>query len=149
MAEQNDAPVARRKRIMLWSLVTILAGALVLPMLGYLYASIQTAQAQATEESNPRANYWRAVRDGLQGYTSVQGQETNVLMQSGGQTWREIRNGPIANYGGWALFAVVVAIMLFYAFRGRIDLTHGRSGRTVKRWSGAERAARLSTEISK
>lgn len=147
MAKRNDTPVARRKRIMLWSLVTILVGALALPMLGYLYASIHAAQAQATDESNPRANYWRAVRDGLQGYTAVEGQETNVLMQSGGQTWREIRNGPVANYGGWVLFVVAVAIMLFYAFRGRLDLEHGRSGQTVKRWSGAERFLHWYTAI--
>lgn len=129
----------RRMRAMIWSLVIIVAGAIVFPSLGYVYTAINPVQAQATEDSNPRANYWRAVREGNVGYSAVRGQETNVLIQNGGQNWRQLRNGPIATYGGWALFLTVCAIMLFFATRGRVQLQARPSGMTVRRWSVFER----------
>ena len=89
---------ARAKKIALWSFLSIFLGAMLTPLSGYLYVAISgPAHAQAAEETNPRANYWRAVRDGLSGYSAVQGQEANVLIQNGGHNWRQWRNGPIAN----------------------------------------------------
>ena len=79
------ARARRYKRMLPWTIALILVGAMVLPLGSYVYTGIQTAQAQAVEDSNPRANYWRAVRGGDQGYTAVQGDETGVLMQNGGQ----------------------------------------------------------------
>ena len=57
------------------------------------------AQAQVErQQSQPLNNalVWREVRkDGQEHYTSVQGRETGVLIQSGGESWRQLRNGPI------------------------------------------------------
>ena len=110
MAKTTNArgvPRARRRwRAMLWSMLAVTVAALVLPMLGYVYVGIQEASAQAVEETNPRANYWRAVREGIQGYTAVHGPEANVLIQNGGQNWRQYRNRVTAQYGGWTLFLV-------------------------------------------
>lgn len=135
------------KRLMLWSVLGILLGAMVLPLLGYVYTGFQTAQAQFTEDVNPRSQYWRAVREGNQGYTAVQGQETSVLVQNGGQNWRQVRNGPIASIGGWALFAVIIAMLLFFAFRGPLRLEGGRSGRVIPRWALWERVLHWYTAI--
>ncbi|TNF87546.1 MAG: formate dehydrogenase subunit gamma [Gammaproteobacteria bacterium] len=137
----------RYKRIALWTIAIIVVGAMVLPLGGYVYTGIQSAHAQAVEDSNPRANYWRAVRGGDQGYTSVEGQEAGVLMQEGGQNWRQIRNGPLANYGGWGLFLIALAILLFFGMRGRINIEKGRSGKLVKRWSSWERFVHWYTAI--
>ena len=136
----------RYRRITLWSIAIILVGAMVLPLGSYVYTGIQSANAQAIEDSNPRANYWRAVRGGNEGYTAVKGQETGVLIQDG-QNWRQVRNGPIANIGGWVLIATVVAIALFFAVKGSIRLEHGRSGATVPRWSMAARFLHWYTAI--
>lgn len=139
------------KRLVLWSLAGVLLAAMVLPLFGYLYAGlyagIQTAQAQFTEEVNPRSQYWRAVREGNIGYTSVQGQETSVLVQNGGQNWRQVRNGPIASIGGWALFIVILAILLFFAIRGPLRLEDGRAGRVVPRWSVWDRTLHWFTAV--
>lgn len=141
------ARARRYKRIVLWSTAIILVGAMVLPLGSYVYTGIQSAQAQAVEDSNPRSNFWRAVRGGDQGYSAVQGQETNVLVQNGGQNWRQWRNGPIATIGGWGLFVVVLAIALFFGLKGPIPLDNGRSGRTVARWSTANRVLHWYTAI--
>lgn len=137
----------RRWRAMLWSMLAVTMAALVLPMLGYVYVGIQEASAQAVEETNPRANYWRAVREGIQGYTAVQGPEANVLIQNGGQNWRQYRNRVTAQYGGWILFLVLLAILAFFAVRGRIDLEKGASGHKVQRWTAFERTVHWFTAI--
>ena len=143
----RNARARRYKRIFPWTIALILVGAMVLPLGSYVYTGIQSAQAQAVEDSNPRANYWRAVRGGNQGYTAVEGDESGVLMQEGGQNWRQLRNGPIATIGGWGLFAIVLAIALFFGLKGPVPLDDGRSGRTVARWSAANRVLHWYTAI--
>ena len=125
----RTARVRRYRRIALWSVAIILLGAMVLPLGSYVYTGIQSAHAQAVEDSNPRANYWRAVRGGVEGYTAVEGQETNVLVQNGGQNWRQIRDGWIANYGGWTLFIIALVILLFFGVRGRVNIAGYCAGR--------------------
>lgn len=148
---------ARYKRITLWTIAVIVLGAMVLPMGSYVYTGLQEAQAQAVQDTNPRSNYWRAVRDGVSGYSAVKGTtmqgevintETNQLFNITGQNWRQLRNGPIANYGGWFLFLVLIAILLFFAKFGRVELEGGRSGETVPRWNAFERFVHWVTAIS-
>lgn len=143
----RNARARRYKRIVLWSIAIILVGSMVLPLGSYVYTGIQSAHAQAVEDSNPRANFWRAVREGDRGYTAVQGQETDVLVQNGGQNWRQLRNGPIATIGGWVLFGIVLVIALFFGLKGPVPLDNGRSGRTVERWSAASRVLHWYTAI--
>ena len=58
------------RRRMLWSAIVIVAGAMLAPLAWYALAPIPTAQAQAQaqDDNNPRANYWRAVRGGDAGW---------------------------------------------------------------------------------
>src|SRR5512135_2672284 len=64
------------------------------------------AQRQQVQPGN-NAPVWREVRSGKAGITTVQGRETGVLVQSEGQTWRKLRNGPITLYGGWLVVLVL------------------------------------------
>ncbi|MCC7016908.1 MAG: formate dehydrogenase subunit gamma [Rhodospirillales bacterium] len=86
------------------------------------------------------ADVWRQVRQGqafnLSGTTSG----TPVLVQSEGAAWRALRNGPISTYGGWLLVLAGAGVALFFLVRGRVRLAE-RSGRTVPRFTHAERAA--------
>jgi formate dehydrogenase subunit gamma len=68
-------------------------------------------------------------------------------MQEGGQNWRQWRNGPLANYGGWGLFLIALAILLFFGMRGRVNIEKGRSGKLVKRWSSWERFVHWYTAV--
>jgi formate dehydrogenase subunit gamma len=130
---------------------------MLLPMGSYVYTGIQEAQAQSVKDTNPRANYWRAVRDGQGGYSAVTGKsmqgevintETNMLINNGGQNWRQVRNGLIANYGGWLLFLVLVFLLLFFAKVGRTPIAQGFSGQKVQRWNTFERFVHWVTAIS-
>jgi formate dehydrogenase subunit gamma len=138
----SDGSRARHKRIMIWSFVIMLAGSVMLPLSGYLYVALvpQAAQAAAKQDSNPRANFWRYVREGNQGYTSASGPyTTNVLIQNGGENWRNLRNGPVSNIAPWWLAIVLLAIGGFYLLFGQGKLEHRPSGKTVERWNLNER----------
>jgi len=93
----------------------------------------------AAEAPNPRSDFWRKVREGMEGYTAVKGPETGVLIQGYGQTWRQLRNGPIAALGGGVLGLTVFALGTFYLWRGKLTLNHPRTGETVLRWTLGER----------
>ncbi len=148
MREQNTFSKPRsRKRAILVTLaasLVVLAIAMALPLTGYLaheLGLVQTAVAQESDDEavNPRAEYWRAVREGNQGYSAVSGQETGVLIQNGGQNWREIRNGPIFFYGGSFIILVLLALAAKHIIRGK-DKLESRTGNTITRWSAFERA---------
>jgi formate dehydrogenase subunit gamma len=98
----------------------------------------QQAQRQVQQPLN-NAPVWKEVRSGQEHYSSVRGVETGVLIQSGGETWRQLRNGPITLYGGVLLCAVIIAIGLFYKLRGKIMLSEPPTGRLIERFNGVER----------
>ena len=50
--------------------------------------------------------------------TTVIGRETNILVQSDGQTWRAIRNGPISVYGAGLIELSVLATGTSVLLRG-------------------------------
>ncbi len=130
----------RLRRLGLWSFVIVVLLSLATPVAVYLTTS-PVLQAQAAEEaSNPRANFWRVVRAGEPGYTSESGPyTTNVLIQNGGQNWREFRNGPIAGISPWVLALIVLAIGLYHFIHGPQRIEEPLSGRKVERWSLGER----------
>ena len=84
-------------------------------------------------------DFWRAVRQGEAGNVSIPDQKSATLVQSEGELWRSLRNGPIALYASWALLAIIVVLCLFFAIRGRIKIEHGRSDKTITRFAGVER----------
>ena len=85
------------------------------------------------------AEIWRAVRQGAQGNVSIPDRQAAVLIQSEGENWRAIRNGPLSVYSAWALLGIIIVLALFFAIRGRIKIESGRSAQTVERFNGLER----------
>ena len=154
MREQKTTRKPRnRRRIVVLSLALSLMVAMALPLTVYLayetgLVKVAHAQEESEEEvTNPRANYWGAVRGGVEGYTAVSGQETGVLIQSGGQEWRAVRNGPIIFYGGSLIIAVLIAVLAKHIIKGK-DKLETRTGRTVTRWSAFERVMHWYVAIS-
>jgi len=91
---------------------------------------------------------WRAVRGGVQGKVSIPDKKAGVLVQSEGEEWRSIRNGPVSNYGVWLIFGTIAALALFFAARGRIRIENGRTGKTVLRFAVFERFIHWTVAIS-
>ncbi|WP_417667030.1 formate dehydrogenase subunit gamma [Roseibium sp.] len=85
------------------------------------------------------SDYWRAVRGGVQGNVSIPDKKAGTLIQSEGEAWRSLRNGPLSLYASWALLGTIVVLGLFYALRGRIRIEHGPSDKTITRFKAVER----------
>jgi len=140
---------AKRLRAMLWSLVLIAAGGMLLPLTAYVWTAAVQAQessAQTEQGVNPRSEYWREVRDADRGYTAVRGQETNVLIQSAGQTWREARNGPVTVLGAIMVVGMILALAAFHLTKGGAKLEH-RTGRKILRWAVSDRVLHWYTAV--
>ncbi|WP_350187524.1 formate dehydrogenase subunit gamma [Thalassobaculum sp.] len=91
--------------------------------------------------STSDADFWRQIRGGTQGQVSIPNASSGVLIQSEGDNWRAVRNGPLSTYGAWLLLGTVVVLAAFFAIRGRIRIEHGRAGVTIERFKAVERFA--------
>lgn len=85
------------------------------------------------------AEMWRAVRQGVQGTVSIPDKKAGVLVQSEGEYWRSLRNGPVSTYGVWLMIGTIALLALFFAVRGRIRIENGRAGILILRFTGFER----------
>lgn len=115
-------------------------------------APVQDAKAvAAATQTDPPHNAsatWRQARSGTEGFTTVKGTETGVLIQAQGNTWRAIRNGLITPYGGAVMLVVLASIAIFYKKKGTIRLHAPRTGRKVTRFTPNERRAHWLVAIS-
>lgn len=85
------------------------------------------------------SEFWRAVRQGARGNVSIPDKQAGQLVQSEGDNWRAIRNGPVSVYGGWVLLGTIILLALFFLLRGRIRIEAGKSGKTISRFNDLER----------
>ncbi|HEY8608053.1 MAG TPA: formate dehydrogenase subunit gamma [Noviherbaspirillum sp.] len=72
--------------------------------------------------------------------------EQDVVLQRGGNTWRTLRNGPLAAIAGTILLVVPLLIFGFYRAVGPAQETHG--GGQIERFTGWERLVHWATAIS-
>ncbi len=84
---------------------------------------------------------WSAIRRGVPGHVSIPNEKAAVLIQSEGELWRSVRNGPLATYGAWIMLGIFGVLAAFYLFRGRIRIDGPKTGRTIERFGSLERAA--------
>jgi len=105
------------------------------------------AQRQQKQPLN-NAPTWRSVRSGEPNTTQVRGRETGVLIQAGGETWRQIRNGPVTLVFGTLLILVPLLILSFYRYSGPMKLHDKPTGRLVERFNRWERIVHWFTAVS-
>ncbi len=112
-------------------------------------AAKEAAKKQVDQPLN-NAPVWTEVRKSSPANmtTTSRNPEGNVLIQSDGLTWRQIRNGPITLYGGALVAFMLAAIGLFYKRKGTIKLKSAPTGKTIQRFSNAERGMHWATAIS-
>lgn len=109
----------------------------------------EQAERQQTQPGN-NAPFWRDVRGGDNSYqtTQVRGVESSVLMQSEGETWRQVRNNLVTVYGGWLLVLIMAIIGAFYRWKGPIKLHEPPTGRQLQRFSSWDRMVHWGAAIS-
>lgn len=125
MATQSRSlPV--RHLVIIAVLLSLLGGAMYFQVIG-------------SDLSNPRANVWRLVREGVPAYTSTPAQGHTILIQNGGENWREIRNGLIVRISPWIIILALIGMAAFYLIVGQDKLEKPRSGVKIERYTFGER----------
>lgn len=98
--------------------------------------------------SSSDSETWRSIRQGIQGTVSIPDKNAAQLVQSEGDNWRAIKNGPISTWGVIIMAGMLALLALFYLLRGRIRVEHGMSGRTIERFNDIERMAHWLLAVS-
>ena len=63
----------------------------------------------------------------------------SILVQDGGMNWLLTREQDIRSYAGFGIGGIIVALVAFYFFRGRMTIEGGPSGETIERFKAFER----------
>lgn len=117
------------------------------------------AERSKSQPGNLAPTY-RIVRDGTENYSSLPALEAGVLIQpktqfpgqgratTAGEAWRQYRNGPLTNIGGWILMVTLLLIAAMYLVKGQIKLKGGTTGRLIERFTSVERLAHWTMAIS-
>ncbi len=134
-------------KTMLVHLLRVLAVACALAMAGPLTASAQTAPPPANEKE--LLQYLKDCPQGqvCRGRVSIPDTKSGTLVQNG-RMWQERMEGPVKQWGGWFLIAVLVLLALFYILRGRVRVDSGISGQKIVRFTGFERFVHWLTATS-
>jgi len=101
------------------------------------------AKQEATQQRVQPLNnqpVWSEVRSGAPQVTTVTGRETNVLIQSQGETWRAA-HASLTVFGGFLFALALAALAVFYFFRGPITVATKPGDRVIERFSLADRCA--------
>ena len=107
-------------------------------MLFLLLAGTLCWEAVGADPGNPRANFWRVVRDGISGFTKVSSSGHDILITAG-ENWREFRNSFIMPFAQWVLLLALAGLALVYGFIGTERLERPRSGVRIERFTFGER----------
>lgn len=116
-------------------------------LLGMVFATVPAeAQHAADQPSNARgpasvSDEWRLVRHGLVGDVAIPNKQAAVLIQSEGQTFREVHNGPLVIFGAFTVIATILVLAVYHLLHGQIRIEGGWSGRVIARFNSLERFA--------
>lgn len=134
----------------LYAGLAALALGLSAPVVAADQGSAQEQAARQQSQPGNNAPVWRDVRggDNANQTTQVRGVESAVLVQTGGETWRQVRNGLVTVYGGWLLVAVMAMLGAFYAWKGPIKLHEKPTGRRLLRFGAWDRMVHWGAAIS-
>lgn len=106
------------------------------------------APGAASPTSKEQVDIYRAEDGPITGRVSIPDPKLAVLVQPAGRDWREFRTLILTIVGGVFILGMVLALALFLAFKGRVRIRAGRSGRTVPRFNALERGNHWLTATS-
>jgi formate dehydrogenase subunit gamma len=75
----------------------------------------------------------------LDGRITIPDRRAATLIQPAGRDWRQFHQQTLHWIGGIAIIGMLLLLIIFYAVRGTVKMSRGRSGRTITRFNGFER----------
>jgi formate dehydrogenase subunit gamma len=116
------------------------------------YAEEQTIQQAQQDSRVPDTNLGEAASGKVHIDRHYLGQygnkEGTVILQRGGNTWRVLRNGPLATISGAILVLALIGIFLVWRLIGPARVEGAESGPRLQRFTGWERHLHWATAIS-
>ena len=102
------------------------------------------AGAQQPTSVNPTAsavNEQQLLRqlNQVQGRCSIPDEKACVVIQPEGRDWRRFHQITLRWLGAISILGMLVALVVFYLWRGMVRIESGRSGRTIVRFNAFER----------
>ena len=146
--QKAGASKRRKAGLIIAGVVLMLITALVIERAPDLTAPALVGEALAQQQGQvpgdtlggtSDSEFWRAIRRGDAGRVSGPDAQAGVMIQSEGDLWRAMRNGPLSTYGIWVLIGMVALLALFFLLRGRIKIDAGPSGHRLLRFNHVER----------
>lgn len=107
-------------------------------------APVATAQqVNPTAQSVTEEKLFEQLRgdEMIAGRASIPDPKAPGLIKPGNKGWAETHNGTVKALSIWSIVGILAVLALFYAYRGRIRIDAGPSGRTIKRFGAVERFA--------
>src|ERR1700756_765716 len=75
----------------------------------------------------------------IQGRGSIPDTKSYTIEQPAGRDWRQFHEVTLRVIGGVVILGVLALLVIFYLSRGMVRIESGRSGRTIVRFTAAER----------
>jgi formate dehydrogenase subunit gamma len=124
--------------------IRFVIGAVALAFIVACTAPVNAQQRNPDNSVNPTAS---AVKEDqllgelnrITGRCTLPDQKACTLEQPAGRDWREFHQRTLPIIGAIAILGMLVILVLFYLIRGMVRIEHGRSGRTIVRFSAFER----------
>ena len=88
------------------------------------------------------------ITSAIEGRGSIPGKKSYRLEQPPGRDWEGFRSTSLAKIAGASILGTLALLCVFYLIRGKVRITHGRSGRTLIRFGSIERFAHWMTATS-
>lgn len=132
----------------------MLVAALTIMAFACLFTEAAAAEEPAKKPTienlyNPSlSGQWKAIKKGKAGSVTIPDKKAAILIQTGGETWRAFRTGPLQLIGGFTLGGMVLLLAAFYAFKGRIKISAGESGELIERFNFLERVMHWTMAVS-
>lgn len=93
--------------------------------------SVKEKQFLDALKANPSAE--------LQGRITIPDAKAATLERPAGREWRAFHQNTMTRIGAVAVLGMLIVLVAFYLFRGRIRIENGPSGQTLTRFNGFER----------
>jgi len=121
-----------RIRIVLAALAVVLVAGFAVP------APVQAQRVNPTADSVTEQKLLQEFNR-IQGRGSIPDTRSYVIEQPRGRDWREFHNVTLRWVSAIVILGILAVLVLFYLMRGMVRIEHGRSGRTLVRFSVFER----------
>jgi len=108
-------------------------------------ASAQGGPTAATSEQQ----LLKQLHDGvIAGQVSIPDKKAANLIHPAGRNWQTFHTTTLRWIGGIAILGILVILIIYYLWRGKIMIEEGRSGRTIQRFNMFERFVHWLTAVT-